>query len=181
MSSWPQIARRIRVPLGFALAAVFLWLAQPNALFLAIGAVLELAGLFVRAIASGHVKKNEVLTTTGPYAYVRNPLYLGSLLLAGGFSLAARSWWIGTLFIVLFVVVYLPVIQGEEEFLRKQFPDFDEYSRQVSRFIPRFRAYRDTPSSFSWNLYWKHQEYNAILGTALMNAALMAKMIWVQR
>jgi protein-S-isoprenylcysteine O-methyltransferase Ste14 len=74
--AWAKIARRIRVPLGFAFAVLYFWLARPTWRFIAIGAVVILPGLLIRALASGHVRKNEALATSGPYAYTRNPLYL---------------------------------------------------------------------------------------------------------
>ncbi len=95
-------------------------------------------GLLIRALASGHVRKNEALATTGPYAYTRNPLYLGSLLIGIGFAVAARSWWVGAVLVVMFFAIYVPVIRGEERFLREKFPEFDEYAQRVPRMIPRF-------------------------------------------
>ena len=103
--SWALVARRIRVPLGFVFAVVYVWLARPSRMSILTGGLLVLPGLLLRGLASGHVKKNEQLTTSGPYAYTRNPLYLGSLLLAAGFSIAARSWWIGLALVVMFFVV----------------------------------------------------------------------------
>ncbi len=82
-----------------------------------IGSALIIPGLAIRALASGHVRKNEQLTTTGPYAHTRNPLYLGSLILAVGFAITARNWWIGVGVILIFLAIYLPVIRGEEAFL----------------------------------------------------------------
>ncbi len=96
-----------------------------------IGAGLVIPGLVIRALASGHLQKNEQLATGGPYAYTRNPLYLGSLILAIGFALAARSWWIVAGIILLFFAIYLPVIRGEEVFLRERFPQFDDYARRA--------------------------------------------------
>src|ERR1700757_3609659 len=116
MPNWPKIARRIRVPLGFALAALYLWLARPTLRSILIGGALVIPGLLVRALASGHVQKNEQLATSGPYAYTRNPLYLGSLILALGFAIAARSAWIAAAMLVMFLAIYLPVIRGEENF-----------------------------------------------------------------
>src|SRR5438445_645313 len=130
MPEWSRIARRIRVPLGFVFALVYFWLARPSWRSIAVGAVLVLPGLWIRALASGHVRKNEALATSGPYAYTRNPLYLGSLLIGVGFAMAARSWWIGLLLLVMFFAIYIPVIRGEEELLRQKFPEFDEYVRQ---------------------------------------------------
>ena len=90
--TWNRIARRIRVPLGFFFAALYLWLARPAFWSILCGSGVAILGLGIRALASGYVRKNEDLTTTGPYAYTRNPLYLGSIVIAGGFALAARSW-----------------------------------------------------------------------------------------
>jgi protein-S-isoprenylcysteine O-methyltransferase Ste14 len=177
-TSWAKIARRIRVPLSFAFAILYFWLAKPTVVSLLTGMVIVIPGLLVRGLASGHVQKNEQLATTGPYARTRNPLYLGSLILALGFALAARSWWIAAVLVVIFFAIYLPVIQGEEVFLRARFPGFDDYARQVPRLLPRLTAAENSGGSFSWDLYWKHREYNAILGAAAMMAALAAKLIW---
>jgi protein-S-isoprenylcysteine O-methyltransferase Ste14 len=182
MAEWPQIARRIRVPLGFVFAVLYFWLARPRWNLIGLGMMLIVPGLLLRALASGHVKKNEALATSGPYAYTRNPLYLGSLLIGIGFALAARSWWIGVLLLAMFFFIYIPVIRGEEKFLREHFPEFDEYARQVPRMFPRFgrpgNAANTAPAAFSPNLYIKHREYNAALGSMLLLLALIIRMIW---
>jgi protein-S-isoprenylcysteine O-methyltransferase Ste14 len=179
--TWTKIARRIRVPVGFTFTALYLWLATPTAVSMLIGSALIIPGLAIRVLASGHVQKNERLTTTGPYAYTRNPLYLGSLILAAGFALTARNWWIGAGLILIFLVIYLPVIRGEEAFLREHFQEFMEYSRQVPRLLPRLSSYSGGRGTFSWELYWKHREYNATLGCVVLMAALIAKLLWVHR
>jgi len=178
VAEWSRVARRIRVPLGFAFAVLYVWLARPTWRFLGVGSVLILLGLVIRALASGHVRKNEALATTGPYAYTRNPLYLGSLLIGIGFALAARSWWVGGVLVVMFFAIYVPVIRGEEKFLREKFPDFEEYARQVPRMMPRITAAKsgDATAGFSTELYMKHREWNALLGSALLIAALILKM-----
>lgn len=183
MAEWSRIARRIRVPLGFAFAVLYLWLARPTWGFLALSAILILPGLFIRALASGHVRKNEALATSGPYAYTRNPLYLGSLLIGVGFAVAARSWWIGLALAGMFFVIYLPVIRDEEKYLRARFPEFEEYARHVPRMFPRFTAPRSQAErgGFSANLYLKHREYNALLGALAMAAALALKMLLIKR
>src|ERR1700761_4563833 len=124
---WNRIAKRIRVPLGFAFAAFFLWRARPSLLFMALSLLLVIPGVWLRAYASGYVKKNRELTTTGPYAHTRNPLYLGSMMIAFGFAMAAHSVWIAVVLVVLFIAIYVPVIRSEEEYLRSVFPDFDAY------------------------------------------------------
>jgi protein-S-isoprenylcysteine O-methyltransferase Ste14 len=178
--SWTKIARRIRVPLGFAFTALYLWLARPTTTSMLIGSVLIIPGLAIRALASGHVQKNEQLTTSGPYAYTRNPLYLGSLILAVGFAIAGRNWWIGAGLILIFLAIYLPVIRAEEAFLREHFPEFTAYARQVPRMLPRLTSFGDGRGIFSWELYWKHREYNATLGAVAMMAALMAKSLYTR-
>lgn len=177
-AGWPKIARRIRVPLGFAFAVLYLWLAHPTWAFIGFGAIAIVPGLVIRGLASGHVRKNEALATTGPYAYTRNPLYLGSLLIGVGFAIAARSWWIDLALTLMFFAIYVPVIRGEERFLREKFPEFEEYSRNVPRMFPRFTAHVRTEQGsggFSLDLYRKHREYNALLGALLILGALIAK------
>lgn len=181
MASWSTIARRIRVPLGFGFAVVYLWLAQPALFSLVVGAGLMVSGLLVRGLASGHVQKNQELTTSGPYAYTRNPLYLGSCILAAGAAVAARSWWIVAGMVVMFTVIYLPVIRSEEAYLREHFPDFVEYAGAVPRLWPRFTAFRGRTGAFSWDLYRRHHEYNATVGAAGIIAVLAAKMWWFSR
>jgi protein-S-isoprenylcysteine O-methyltransferase Ste14 len=178
MPSWSAIARRVRVPLGFGFAILYLWLAKPSLKSVLAGAGLVIPGLVIRALASGYLQKNEQLATGGPYAYTRNPLYVGSLILSVGFALAARSWWIVAGIVLLFFVIYMPVIRAEEAFLRERFPQFDEYAREVPSLFPRVSRFGKRSGSFSWDLYWKHREYNATLGSAAIMAALLAKLLW---
>lgn len=183
MASWSRIARRIRVPLGFVFALLYFWLARPTWRAMALGALLVVPGLLIRALASGHVRKNEALATSGPYAYTRNPLYLGSLLMGVGFAVSARSWWVGLALVVMFFAIYIPVIRDEEAFLRQKFPEFEQYARRVPRIFPRLMPQShgtdQAPAGFSLDLYLKHREYNALLGSLGMIGALIVKMIWV--
>ena len=158
-------------------AVLYFWLARPTWRFLAIGAVVIVPGLLIRALASGHVRKNEALATSGPYAYTRNPLYLGSLLMGMGFAVAARSWWVGIVLVVMFFAIYLPVIRDEETFLREKFPEFEEYARRVPRMFPRIGpSSGESTGGFSFDLYLKHREYNALLGGVVLAGALIFKM-----
>ncbi len=180
MSGWSRIARRIRVPLGFAFAVIYLILAHPSWRAIFLGGAIAAVGLLVRGLASGYVRKDAQLTVSGPYAYTRNPLYLGSLIIAAGFAVAARSWWIVLGMAVIFIAVYLPVIQSEETYLREQFPEFEAYAAGVPRLIPRLRASPVPTGRFSQELYWKHREYNAVLGTLAMLVALAMKLAWMK-
>ncbi len=179
--SWSRIARRIRVPLGFVFAALYVYLARPTPLSMLLGVCIILPGLALRAASSGHVRKNETLATSGPYAHTRNPLYLGSILIAIGFAVAARNWWIGIVIVVFFLAIYLPVIRDEERFLTERFPEFVEYMRGVPRLIPRLTPFSKQNVAFSWDLYRKHREYNAALGALAIMAVLVGKLWWTHR
>jgi protein-S-isoprenylcysteine O-methyltransferase Ste14 len=179
VTTWSRVARRIRVPLGFLFAIAFVWMAKPTRTSLIAGALVMIPGLVLRALASGHVQKDKQLTISGPYAYTRNPLYLGSLIMAAGFAIAARSWWIVALMLLMFAVIYLPVIAGEERYLRHTFPEYDDYARRVRRMLPRLTPYGGEPSVFSSTRYWKHREYQASIGCAVVLTVLVIKLVWL--
>jgi protein-S-isoprenylcysteine O-methyltransferase Ste14 len=180
LNNWIRVARRIRVPMGFLFAVFYLWKARPSAASLAWSLLLVIPGLLLRAYASGYVKKNAELTVTGPYAYTRNPLYLGSLMIAFGFAAASRSVWITVLLAVLFAIIYAPTIYGEEQFLRSTFPAFEAYAQRVPRLLPRFTsAGTKGEGSFSGALYRQHREYNSLLGACAVYAVLVAT-LWLR-
>ena len=177
--TWKKVAKRIRVPMGFVVAALFLFLARPTIPTLLESLLLVLPGLLLRGYAAGYVRKNAELTTTGPYAHTRNPLYLGSMLIACGFGAAAGSWLLFLGLAGLFLAIYLPTIQGEEEFLRATFSEFAAYAAQVPKLIPRLTPARTTQptGTFSRALYMHHREYNALVGTLAIYGALILKLI----
>ncbi len=170
--------------MGFVFAAVFLWLARPTLPTLMASLALVLPGVWLRAYAAGYVRKNAELTTTGPYGYTRNPLYLGSMLIAFGFGAAAGSWVLLALLAALFLAIYLPTIQSEEAYLRTVFPDFGEYMRRVPRLLPRLMPAKGTGAgaggagAFSRALYLHHREYNAAMGAGAIYVALALKLLW---
>ena len=191
---WGAVARRLRVPLGFVTATVFLVFARPSARALPGSLALTLPGLGLRAYASGYVKKNAELTRTGPYAYTRNPLYLGSVLIAFGFAVAARRVWLGLLLAALFPAIYWPTILSEEAYLRGIFPEFDAYAAAVPRLLPRLTPARlsmegNAPAEaeapglrrFSPVRYRHHREYNALMGVGALYAALLLRLFWTRR
>ena len=178
-TAWQRIAKRIRVPTGFVVAAIFLWRAHPTATTLAASLLLVLPGLWLRGYAAGYVRKNAELTTTGPYGYTRNPLYLGSMAIAFGFGVAAGSWSLVLLLVMLFLAIYLPTIQGEEEYLRAHFAGFDEYAARVPRLLPRLTSATcgSGGGEFSRALYLHHREYNAAMGSGAIYLALVLKLV----
>src|SRR5262249_31531697 len=172
-----------RVRLGYPLALAVLAFARPNPRTIGWGAVLGVMGLLVRALAAGYLRKQEVLATSGPYAYTRNPLYLGSAILTLGVAVAAWSWLSAAVLCGYFALFYSIVMRREEHELRLQHgPAFDAYARAVPLFLPR-----PTPvnfgvtdgSSFSFAQYRKNREYRAAIGFLLLLGFLY--LIWCLR
>lgn len=179
---WQKIARRIRVPLGFVVAILYLEqlvMHRPHWTPIAWSLLLVVPGVALRGYAAGYVKKNQELTMTGPYAHVRNPLYLGSILIAAGFAVALMSWPFAAVLAAFFLLIYVPVIASEEAFLRDTFLEFEWYSARVPRLIPRITPVRrpdgdrNQSGSFSFALYRKHREYNSAVGAALLYCSLI--------
>ena len=153
---------KLRVPAGFVLVLVFAWFSRPTAQSLALGVPFGLVGLALRAWAAGCLAKNQQLATGGPYAYTRNPLYLGTLLVAAGLVVASRNIGLGILFIAVFLLVYLPVIQLEEQHLRSLFPEYAPYAERVPALWPRLTpAPAENSNPFQTALYLRNQEYQA--------------------
>lgn len=167
---------RWRVRLGYPLAVAVLWFAKPTPRSIAIGAVVGLVGLWLRACAAGYLQKHEFLTVTGPYAHTRNPLYLGSAILAVGLAVATRSWVSSVFLCVYFTVFYPIVMRREEAELQEHYgAGFDEYARAVPLFIPRVTAAKLSGSyagAFSLTQYKKNREYQAALGFLSLLALL---------
>lgn len=167
---------RLRVTIGFLLVAAFAWFSRPSADSLLWGLPVSLLGLALRGWAAGCLAKNQALATGGPYAYTRNPLYLGTLLVAAGLAVASRSVGLAVLFAAVFVLVYLPAIQLEEQHLRKLFRAYPFYETSVPALWPRWPrgpAWNGPP--FQWRLYWKNREYQAAAGFAVGMALLLWK------
>jgi protein-S-isoprenylcysteine O-methyltransferase Ste14 len=173
--TWIQ---RWRVPLGFLCAAIFILFARPRPLTLLIGAGISLVGLLIRAWASGHIRKNSALAVSGPYAYTRNPLYLGSFILGLGFTIGAGRWLLAVLFGVLFLGIYFPVMRVESTTMGQYFgPEFRDYSQAVPLFLPRLTAYnKDSETKFDGGLYVRYREYQAALGLLAGWGVLILKM-----
>ena len=183
MSLFPKpyadLVARLRVASGFVLVLAFAWFSLPDMRSLAVGLPVSLAGLLLRAWATGHLEKNIRLAESGPYAYVRNPLYLGTLLVAAGLVIASRRWLLAGLFAAVFVLIYLPVIELEEQHLSQLFLNFMAYSKVVPSLWPTLRPLK-SDARFQWSLYMRNQEYQALLGVVAGEAFLVAKVFFLR-
>ncbi len=172
------ILQRLRVPLGFITAILFLVFSKPSWQTLIIGAPIALCGVAIRAWASGHLRKNAELAISGPYAYTRNPLYFGSFILAIGIVIGGGSWWLAALLLGFFLAVYLPVMQAEAAHMHELFPrDFAEYEQNVPLFLPRLTAWKRSSNRFDQGLYLKYREYRALLGVIIVIGILILKIV----
>jgi protein-S-isoprenylcysteine O-methyltransferase Ste14 len=171
------------VPLGFLCAAVFFLFAKPTPRWLIAGAVVSLPGLLLRAWASGHIRKNDALAMSGPYAYTRNPLYLGSFLLGLGFTIASGRVLLGLLFALLFLGIYLPVMRVESATIAELFAEsYPNYASEVPLFFPRMTPYRsaEARTGFDGALYMRYREYQAALGLVVAWGLLIIKAYYLK-
>lgn len=174
--------RWLRVRAVWILVIPFLWVATPTPRLLLIGGTIALLGLGIRNWAAGCLHKEKELATGGPYSYTRNPLYLGSLLLGVGVTVAGGSWVFFALFLTFFVLVYGRTIRVEGSLLGGLFgDDYRDYAKGVPLLIPRLTPYRrsgESRRSFTL-MRWRHnREYEALLGALAGFAVLAFKMVW---
>jgi protein-S-isoprenylcysteine O-methyltransferase Ste14 len=179
--TWIQ---RWRVPLGFLSGAVFILLARPTPLALLAGAIVSLIGLALRAWAAGHIRKNAELAISGPYAYTRNPLYLGSFMLGLGFTIASGRWVLAILFAALFLGIYFPVMRVESTTMADLFgAEYEHYRKAVPLFLPRLTPYHDQQAAstkFDRALYLRYREYRAALGLVFAWGLLLLKTYYLK-
>jgi protein-S-isoprenylcysteine O-methyltransferase Ste14 len=154
--------------------------ARPSPGSILAGAAIAVAGLAIRAAAAGHLRKGETVAMSGPYARTRNPLYLGSALLATGFVIASWSWVAAALVAAYYLALYPFLMRREEAELRGRFGSvFDEYAKRVPLFWPRMRSEGGAGGThFSWAQYARNREYQVAMGMAALLAALWALYIW---
>ena len=174
---YADIVARLRVTAGFVMLVAFAYFSHPTGKSLAVGLPISACGLGLRAWAAGHLAKNQRLAVSGPYSFTRNPLYLGTLLTALGLAAASRSVGLALLFAALFLLVYLPAIELEEQHLRKILPGYDSFADRVPLLIPHWPA-EFGPDRFSAGLYRKNREYEALIGWSIGVAWLAARAWW---
>jgi protein-S-isoprenylcysteine O-methyltransferase Ste14 len=177
MNSWKKLAQRTRVPVGTVLGAIFLLLMHPSIRSLWIGGTIAFCGALLRLWAAGHIEKGKVLTRGGPYAFTRNPLYLGSFFMALGIIIAGQGAWYWLLLLAFgafFAVFYFPVMRAEEQELHLGYGDqFVEYSKQVPLFFPRLRKSVQPSSTFLWSRVIRNREHQTLSGLIIAVALLV--------
>jgi protein-S-isoprenylcysteine O-methyltransferase Ste14 len=173
--NWRKLAQRIRVPAGTILGIIFLLLMRPSIRSLLIGGAIAISGALLRLWAAGHIEKGRILTRGGPYAFTRNPLYLGSFLMAFGIIVAGQGYWLLLAFGVFFAVFYFPVMKAEEQELFLGYGEgFIEYSKRVPMFFPQFRKASFASSQFMWSRVIRNREHHTLAGFLATEAILVA-------
>lgn len=168
-----------RVRIGYPAALLYFWLARPRPAWLVAGAAIALAGIGIRALAAGYLRKHEELATSGPYAWTRNPLYFGSACMAAGLAVASHAWLASAVVAAYILVFYPATMRSEEAELAREYGDsFRDYAARVPLFWPRPPRMAGTGRKFSGALYRRNREYNAALGMAVVLLLLVLKMIW---
>jgi hypothetical protein len=133
---------RFRQFVGIAYAFLLAAVGRPLQPWFWPGVTLVVLGMVVRMWASGHVKKDKLLATTGPYAFVRHPLYVGNMLIAVGFCAASALWWSLPAWIVISLLFYPPAIRQEDEKLHRLFGEpWTEWRARTMALVPRLTPY----------------------------------------
>ena len=160
---------RLRVPLGFMFGAIVLWLAQPTAGTLAVGGAIAIAGEIIRIWAAGHLEKGREVTSSGPYAFTRHPLYLGSTVIGAGLAVGAASVLVAVIVSLYLLVTLTAAIRTEEAHLTEKF----------GAAYPDYRAGRmSVERRFSVERAMRNREYRAALGVLVVLAFLGAKVLY---
>ena len=181
----PTRASGLRTKSAWLIVLPFFLLASPSPASLSVGLAITATGLLLRGWSAGTIRKGEILTTTGPYAFMRNPLYVGSFLIGAGLAVAGGSWLWLALFVAFFVSLYGPTVSAEAERLTEQFGQrYVDYSAQVPAFVPRLTPFRARESAeiatgFRWSQYERNREWEALLGAAAAYVVLALKMAWL--
>jgi len=174
-ATWTRKLARARVPLGFVCGAVVLWLARPEPKLLMAGLPIAAAGEALRVWAAGHLEKSREVTQSGPYRFMRHPLYAGSAFMGIGLSIASANLIVAVLTGVYLGTTIRAAVKTEEAFLRSAFGgDYDAYSQG-----------RNQPGSpavmrrFSFERAMRNKEYRAMTGLVIASLLLVAKMMWL--
>ncbi len=169
------------MPLGYAAGALVLFLAQPTPQTLLLGGLVALLGEGLRLWASGHIEKTRALATGGPYAHTRNPLYVGSVLMALGLALASARVSVAVAVAVYLLAFYPSVIREEAGFLAAKFPEYAEWARHVPVFLPRLTPGGPRGSRFSWERVRGNREWRTALALPVVLGLFFLRGWWWPR
>jgi protein-S-isoprenylcysteine O-methyltransferase Ste14 len=157
---------RLRVPLGFVFGALVLGLARPTPRSVAVGAAIAVLGELVRIWAAGHLDKGREVTSSGPYALTRHPLYLGSTIIGVGLAVGAASMLVAVIVVAYLAVTLTAAIRTEEAHLTEKF----------GAAYPAYRAGRmSVARPFSIERVMRNREYRAAIGVLIVLAVLWLK------
>lgn len=167
---------RKRTMFSLLIPLVFVVFAKPTVSLLAVGFVLAALGEAIRIWAAGCISKNAELACKGPFAYVRNPLYLGSLFIGASYCVMSGLWWSVPITAVMYYYFYVGTIVNEEEHLRDVLGEaYARYCESVPRLLPRLAPWRCDGQPFSWEKVWHNREHHSIIGVTLFTAAFIVK------
>ncbi len=168
-----------KVPL-FIGGLLLVFFARPNRGGMIVGMVLIALGEFIRAWAAGHLEKNEVLTVTGPYAYVKNPLYIGSILITAGFCILAQNIYILAAATFMFCFHYIPYkkrVEGDR--LRKIFgAQYDDYDAKVPEYIPMLKPYTHKKIPWKFKNFVENSEEGIVLLNVMGILLIVSRPYW---
>jgi protein-S-isoprenylcysteine O-methyltransferase Ste14 len=168
---------RNRVRAGYTAGALALFFAQPTPGSLQAGGALAILGELIRLWASGHIEKTHRLATGGPYAHTRNPLYLGSVLMALGLLVTARHPISVTAGLAYLLVFYPFIIREEAKFLRDRFPDeYHDWARDVPLFFPRVSPGGPRASTFQMSRVLANHEWRSVLGLVVLAVFMVLRL-----
>jgi protein-S-isoprenylcysteine O-methyltransferase Ste14 len=160
------VSRR-RVSAGFLFGAVVLWFAEPTPRLLTVGAAVATIGEAIRVWAAGHLEKGREVTVSGPYAFTRHPLYVGSAFIGAGLAIASASVFIASFIALFLIVTFGAAIRTEEAHLTQKFgDDYVAYREGRTREVKR---------QFSLERAMRNREYRAIAGLVSVIALLAWK------
>jgi protein-S-isoprenylcysteine O-methyltransferase Ste14 len=160
--AWQRKVRRIPLFIGAFLLVIF---AKPQFPGIWVGMILILLGEGLRIWAAGHLQKNEVLTVTGPYAYVKNPLYIGSIFITAGFCILGNNIYLLAAALFMFCFHYIPYkkkVEGDR--LKKIFGNrFEDYDEKVPDYLPRWTPYSNEKVSWQFKCFIENSEEGILL------------------
>ncbi len=167
MNSLTASLARLRVPIGFAVALAVLVLARPGWMTILAGGLVACLGEAIRIWSAGHLEKSREVTRSGPYRFVRHPLYLGSSIMGVGVMVACNSVVVAVITACYLAITLTAAIRSEEAFLRGRFgEEYQAYCLGQAVSVER---------RFSWSRAWRNREWRAVVGLAVMVLLLSAK------